>query len=891
MYARLRTMMKGDYFWIVLLVLIKFELHMYNVGQYPYIENDEGTYIARALAFIHTGQLDYYTYWYDHTPLGWLFMSGWYLLTGGTTIFSDFVTSGRVFMGVLASANLALVYILGRKIFPKSKLPSIIACLVIMLSPLVIYYQRRVLLDNIMIFWVLIAFVLAYRNRSRLSDVYLAAIAVSFGVLTKLNAIVFIPVILYQIWRTFVKEARLMAAFQYLATVGMIVGSYLMFALLKGEFLPASQNAASGEFERITLIDTLIFQSSRGTKLAPWNQGSDFYQAALDWFHRDYTFIIISVAAIALATIFVVVKRYRNLFPIVAAFWLMLLFLTRGGVVLGFYFLPLVPFAALMVGWMISAPLLSTSGRRSTLAMQAFVAISIIGIILMPLRSPVKRTFATDETRNQQKAIEWIVENIDKDASIAIDNYAFPMLNQYYGYGNADYFFKIEYDPDVQDRLGYTWQNIDYILLTHEMVKQMSEYTVPVIKEALEHSELIADFTGFSTSYIDLEDYVSTNGDWAQVYKVKDDDDIIMQDAWQSFKKDYFRDYGQIIDPENKDITTAKNQAMAMLMAVRQNDKDSFDGIYSWTRDHLQNRVDDKLFSSVWSKNKQGKYTLSDANNTAIADVDIALALIEANEKWGEFKYLEAAGQIIDDIWTKSVFQSNGDYYLSAFLTEAGAKQYINPGYFSPYHYRQFAKIRPDYNWNGLISSGYDLLDGLQKQSNGLVQNWLTVSPDGTLGSAADLVGRFADIHGFESSELEWRLMLDQTFTSNNTRASTVLKRIASYQAAQYKKRGNLPAAFTLSGKPAVAFEDSGVVAYSSLALSANGFAKEAKNMYSFKVFGAYDVTSGEFGSSPSVRVQAASYLTVQLQSVRDDNGQSSLSVPYALYKISTKKD
>ena len=42
----------------------------FNMFQFPHYESDEGTYVSSAWAMFREGQLSYYTYNYDHPPLG-----------------------------------------------------------------------------------------------------------------------------------------------------------------------------------------------------------------------------------------------------------------------------------------------------------------------------------------------------------------------------------------------------------------------------------------------------------------------------------------------------------------------------------------------------------------------------------------------------------------------------------------------------------------------------------------------------------------------------------------------------------------------------------------------------------------------------------------------------
>src|ERR1700728_4006684 len=90
----------------------------YHLFTYPLYDTDEGIYMERAWSVITDGTLNPYTYIYDHAPAGWL------LAPTIATFFFNF-------------------------------------------SPLAIYYERMALLDNIMVFWVLLSIYLLLRRRIR----------------------------------------------------------------------------------------------------------------------------------------------------------------------------------------------------------------------------------------------------------------------------------------------------------------------------------------------------------------------------------------------------------------------------------------------------------------------------------------------------------------------------------------------------------------------------------------------------------------------------------------------------------------------------------------------------------------------------------------------------
>ena len=140
--------------WIILtiLLIVAAVTHGYNMFHYPYYENDEGTYMSQAWSFLKDGSLAPYTYWYDHAPAGWFLIAAWVKLTGGFFTFGASVNSGRVLMLILHLVTSFILYYIAKKLSGKS-LPGILAILIYSLSPLAIYFQRRVLLDKIKSFF------------------------------------------------------------------------------------------------------------------------------------------------------------------------------------------------------------------------------------------------------------------------------------------------------------------------------------------------------------------------------------------------------------------------------------------------------------------------------------------------------------------------------------------------------------------------------------------------------------------------------------------------------------------------------------------------------------------------------------------------------------------
>jgi len=161
-----------------IMVLISAALHRYNMLRFPFFENDEGTYLAQAWSFLSQGKLAPYTYWYDHAPFGWIFTSGWLALTGGLFTFGFSLNSARVFMWLIHVLNTGFLYILTKKV-TGSRVASIFSTFFFAISPLAVYFQRRLLLDNLMVFWMLLSLVFVFSSHIKLR--YFILSAISFG--------------------------------------------------------------------------------------------------------------------------------------------------------------------------------------------------------------------------------------------------------------------------------------------------------------------------------------------------------------------------------------------------------------------------------------------------------------------------------------------------------------------------------------------------------------------------------------------------------------------------------------------------------------------------------------------------------------------------------------
>src|SRR5947209_20158379 len=138
--------------------------HGYHLFLYPLYITDEGIYMEQAWSVVREGLLSPYTYSYDHAPAGWLTIAAWVcLLPHQFETFGNAINTGRVLMLLIHLASVFLLFKVTRR-FSGSLSAAVVACFFFNLSPLAVYYQRQVLLDNLMVFWLLLSLYLASSN-------------------------------------------------------------------------------------------------------------------------------------------------------------------------------------------------------------------------------------------------------------------------------------------------------------------------------------------------------------------------------------------------------------------------------------------------------------------------------------------------------------------------------------------------------------------------------------------------------------------------------------------------------------------------------------------------------------------------------------------------------
>jgi endo-1,4-beta-D-glucanase Y len=224
--------------------------------------------------------------------------------------------------------------------------------------------------------------------------------------------------------------------------------------------------------------------------------------------------------------------------------------------------------------------------------------------------------------------------------------------------------------------------------------------------------------------------------------------------------------------------TVSEGIAYGMLLSVYANDQPTFDGLWLYSQDHLD---ENKLMH--WYIGPDGSVLGTGAASDG--DEDMAFALIVADARWGgkgslNKNYIELAKTQIDLMWQHEVDHTRGDVFMAGDQFNGG--EVINISYFAPAFYRAFGRVTgKTSDWNKVVESTYSVLaKTLNTQNgnanNGLVPAWSTpagvpMSPPGA---------NMPTNHQLDSCRTPFRLAQDYCWNAE-PRALSYLQKISSF--------------------------------------------------------------------------------------------------------------
>lgn len=815
--------------------------HGLNMFQFPSFTgiDDEGIYASQAWAILREGQLSPYTYVYDHVPGGWILLAVWMAITGGPHAFGSAIDSGRVLMLLLHAGSTVLLYHVARKL-GSGVGTAALGCLLFVISPLALTYERRLLLDNIMLFWCLLSLDLLLDGWGRLSRVTLSGICFGIAMLTKETAIFVLPAMLFIAWQQRWQHQARFAVFGWLVPMLVVVSWYPLFAALKGELLPAGgpvQFSTSGYGNTgVSLVDSLVWQIGRDGG-GPFNLDNEFWSLMRsDWLPRD-GFLLIGGALATLLNVARGVRlgsvEQRRAAATGGLGLLPLLYLARGGIVFDFYIVIAIPFLCLNLGTLVGTlvrriPLRLAAGG-GVVALIALVVGYVQGGALIPL-------YAQSPSTSGREALGWIKTHVPGDAVILVGDDLWTDLREP-GFGAApdapgfeqvQSYTKVAGDPAI--RLGVLhddWRTVDYLVVSPGLEHSLTDSNNTVALDALRNAHAVQTW--------------STDGSQLELWKVDKvgttDSDLLS--GSNAYMAAHFERDGAFIASDGS--TTSESQAYALLRAVWTGDRAGFARTWTWTANHLGN--DEGLLAWKWNGG------ILDAHTATDADTDTALALLMAGHHWSNPDWLAAGTHMVNAIWAHDVAVVNGTPYVVGgdWAADTSTTLAINPSYFAPYAYHVFQEVDSEHDWLGVLNSGYALLfDSSANSLNGgrpagLPPDW--VGLDSSSGGIVPLpLGTAATtLYGYDAPRAYWRVALDLHWT-NDGRAAAYLNQ-AGFLDDEVNRSGAVRAMYTHDGS--VATTDSSTVASAgALAALMTRDRNAANRLYANAVIGSAAVSN-----------------------------------------------
>ncbi|QLR45176.1 endoglucanase [Enterobacter sp. RHBSTW-00994] len=205
--------------------------------------------------------------------------------------------------------------------------------------------------------------------------------------------------------------------------------------------------------------------------------------------------------------------------------------------------------------------------------------------------------------------------------------------------------------------------------------------------------------------------------------------------AWESYKARFFMPDGRIVDTGNGSVSHTEGQGFAMLMAVENDDKATFDKLWQWTNSTLKNK-DNGLF--YWRYNPVEANPITDKNNATDGDVMIAWALLKADARWHDKRYSTASDEIAKALLTHNVIRYAGYRVMlpGANGFNLNSEVVLNPSYFVFPAWQAFADRSHLQVWRELIQDGQRLLGKMGSGKANLPTDWVSLDAGGKLTPA-----------------------------------------------------------------------------------------------------------------------------------------------------------
>lgn len=207
-----------------------------------------------------------------------------------------------------------------------------------------------------------------------------------------------------------------------------------------------------------------------------------------------------------------------------------------------------------------------------------------------------------------------------------------------------------------------------------------------------------------------------------------------------------------------------------MLLAAAMGQKAQFDAFFRYYQEHL-----DKDGLMNWSTLPCEAPGNNNSNAATDADLDVAMALVQASALWPNGGYLAKARDQASKILQFETDLCGGRRVLRPGDAFGGCSdpvtKKITPSSFAPGYYKVFAHDFPEQavSWAALGDGSYQLYAIYQARMNNLV-------PDASGPDGSDI----DDVYGYEACRTPWRVAIDYAWTGDS-RAKAFMQNVSSW--------------------------------------------------------------------------------------------------------------
>jgi len=475
----------------------------WNVNGAPMYQDDEGTYVAQAVA-VQNGGLAPYTYWYDHPPFGWIQLAvlAWIPQALGLGGGSD-LAAMRYVSAFLFAVSATLVFLVARRMHVRRPF-AVLAAVIFVCSPLSLTLGRQVFLDTVGIPWILFAFYLALSPRVAMWHHVGAGISFAIGVLSKLTLAAFGPALLLAMLDRTRWRSRGFSIMGFLGVGGLVILLFPLMAALRGELI-----AGEGH---VSLQDGLAYQFlSRSGSGWIWEIGSARNDLLQSWLFLDGYLIVAGLIAAAVCAF----TRRTRWIPVAILCFAMPVFVGQGYLP-AMYIVSGLPFFALAIGsglhivWRILRTALRTHLPQLSIGGSILAAV-VIGsaVLLIPVEQWVTRGFpllaSSDENEDWRSTLEWVTDNVPRDEVIVVPYSLWQDVSKE-GWNDpwqAIVVEKVDLDTQFEREHPGGIDEIDWIVEGPTVAPNIEYLDLDTMRTAIENSHVVAEFGAWKIRQVD----------------------------------------------------------------------------------------------------------------------------------------------------------------------------------------------------------------------------------------------------------------------------------------------------------------------------------------------------------------------------------------------------